>query len=588
MVDESENPRGSGDAHAETPTVHSSPGADTSSLSSSEGDHRNAMASAWWGIGFPPWLWATRIRILFVIDGRITTGYGAEEFGLGQVIDTLRNRWFAWWIRFSVTVKKRDPPESFRFTQDGFDINDFDQVWFFGDWPGIVANPSSVGDEIIQREEFSPLDDAELRIVAQWMERGGGVFAAGDHSLLGASMCSRIPRVRRMRKWTRAQGVPSFSGANRHETLVHAPQGIIDAWEGDRWAQQIIPVYQYAPEAVPIFEHRFPHPLLCGRTGVIDRFPDHMHEGSVIEDEDVRLVDPLGIPGYEGEEFPTITPVFEGAAAFASEAFGFRPRPHVIAHALTTNLDAPTRRFPLIGVYDGDPARIGRVVVDSTWHHWFSMNLVGFKAAVPALYRRIQDYYRNVALWLSTPEQRASMLFAATWGVLVGKQPEAFDKVMGIWDLGKRVVDVIGRTAPQCIVSELVTTFLKGRGSLGLPGASPSQKGPPARLYPPIWMANRAVVGGIALELLDLAHRHINERARGRLTAIDSDAIRRKGLRGVMTGIHELVATLRESSSQIAALCERLQDTVERRGLGHIPVAREPIDGSASNEPDAR
>jgi hypothetical protein len=256
------------------------------------------------------------------------------------------------------------------------------------------------------------------------------VFAAGDHALLGASMCSKIPRVRNMRKWTRAQGVPSFADPDRHETLVHDLQTGELAWEGDRWAQQIWPVYRQDPSD-PTFIHRFPHPLLCGRNGVIDRFPDHMHEGAVIEDDQVRLDEPLGIPGFDGEEFPFVEPVVGGAAALASDTFGVRPRPQVIAHGLTTNLDGSARRFALIGVYDGDPVGIGRVVVESTWHHWFSMNLVGFQEQVPGLYTGMQTYYRNVALWLSTPAQRASMLFAAIWGVLVGKHPGAFDSVMG-------------------------------------------------------------------------------------------------------------------------------------------------------------
>src|SRR4029450_11741345 len=39
-----------------------------------------------WGIGSPPWLWGVRIRILFVIDGRITDSSEPTEFGLGCVI----------------------------------------------------------------------------------------------------------------------------------------------------------------------------------------------------------------------------------------------------------------------------------------------------------------------------------------------------------------------------------------------------------------------------------------------------------------------------------------------------------------------
>ena len=60
------------------------------------------------------------------------------------------------------------------------------------------------------------------------------------------------------------------------------------------------------------------------------------------------------------------------------------------------------KRFPVIGAYDGDDVGIGRVVVDSTWHHWFSYNLHGFREENPSVYEGMQVYYRNVGLWLTT------------------------------------------------------------------------------------------------------------------------------------------------------------------------------------------
>lgn len=521
-----------------------------------------------WGIDWVQWLLAVRIRILFVIDGRITTGDGPQDFGLGPVIRTLRTRWPAWWVRFSVTVVDRDPPESFRFTREAFDIDDFDQVWFFGDWPGTAANSPDVSDDIIQRPEFSPMEDAELRIIAEWMERGGGVFSTGDHSLLGASMCSRIPRVRNMRKWTRAQGVPTFADSNRNQTLVRDPQTGELQWEGDRWAQQIFPVYR---SGGPVVFHQFPHPLLCGRAGPIDRFPDHMHEGSVIEDSDVPLKQPLAIPGYDGVEFPVVEPVLQGVTAFSPEVFGVQPRPQVIAHALTRDLESEARRFAVVGVYDGEAVKVGRVVVDSTWHHWFSMNLIGFQAEVPSIFAGMQDYYRNVGLWLATPQQRAAMLILATWGVLVGKHPGAFDRAMGIWDLGERVVDAIGRTAPQCIVNEFSTTFLPLRESQSPTSAQESAAiggRRPARLKPSVALTNEAIVGGMAFELLELAHQHIRERALGRPTEVDGPEILRRGMQGVRTGIRELVATLNESCARVAKLDDAVRDPF-RQDMGH-------------------
>lgn len=540
-----------------------------------------------WGIGDVPWLWGTRIRILFVIDGRVSEGSGAEEFGLGPVLNTLRNRWFAWWVRFSVQVVRRDPPSSFRFTQDGFDPDTFDQIWFFGDWPGLDANPPTVTDDIIDRPQYSPMGDDELKILAEWMERGGGVFAAGDHSLLGASMCSRIPRVRTMRKWTRAQGVPSFADEDRHETLVHSAQGAL-AQEGDRWPQLIYPVLRF-DTTVPFNLGGIPHPLLCGEHGVIDHFPDHMHEGSVVEDEDVELDRPLGIPGFDGVEYPTaplvIGPTHDiSAAAHGGLAglaggpgpgevagpFGIRPRPHMVAHGLTTNRDAQPKRFGLIAAYDGDAAEVGRVVVDSTWHHWFSMNLVGFRDEAPGFYRGMQNYYRNVALWLATPEQRASMLLAATWGVLVGKQPGAFSQSMRIWELGERVVDVIGRTAPQCIVSELVAAVAVRRSGRE-PGVGAAMADRPI-LMPGASIVNQAIVGGIASGLLDSAHRHIVERALGRDSRLDEDSIRRGGLDGIGAGKRALGELVAQSAAVLAGLADELSDRSGGGLAGEIPV----------------
>jgi len=369
-------------------------------------------------------------------------------------------------------------------------------------------------------------------------DEGGGVFAAGDHSLLGASMCHRIPRVRTMRKWTYAQGVPPFAGADRNETLQHLVNVTALEEESDRYPQRIFPVYRQDPDS-PIIPRLYPHPLLCGHEGVIDRFPDHMHEGSVIEDDEVELNKPLGIPGFSGPEYPTAVPS------------GSRPRPQVIAYGLTTHSSLGPRRFPLISVYDGDPVSIGRVVVDSTWHHWFSMNLVGLRGMAPVFYRGMQDYYRNVALWLSSPAQRASMLFGATWGALVGVHPGAFDAALGMWGLGERVVDVIGQSAPQCILDELVLTLLR----TGAP--SVNQQG--SRLQPPQRMINEIMVGSIAMRLVGLSQHHLVEHARGRSTQLDRDAIREQCRLGAADGIRALSDALAEGEVRFKALREDLQ-----------------------------
>ena len=290
-----------------------------------------------WGVLPGPWLWATHLRILFVLDGRIDTGRTSGCFGLGLVLDTLRDNSFAWWVRFEVDVVRRDdgtqrlcapdsPDENpaslnFRFTNVGFDIDEYDQIWFFGDFPS--NEPNNPDDA-----RYSPLSDSELKVARRWMNRGGGVFGTGDHSNLGASMCSRIPRVRSMRKWTAAQGVPPQHGPERHETTQGAPGTTTTyAEEEDAVPQTIEPVYRPTAMSIAILTY-VPHPLLCARDGVIDKFPDHMHEGEVIIDDAVQLDQPLGIPGYAGAD---IRPPPIPAAASSTAGRCVRPNDAAVA-----------------------------------------------------------------------------------------------------------------------------------------------------------------------------------------------------------------------------------------------------------------
>jgi hypothetical protein len=135
---------------------------------------------------------------------------------------------------------------------------------------------------------------------------------------------------------------------------------------------------------------------------------------------------------------------------------------------------------------------------------------------------------------------------------------------------------MIGRTAPQCIVGELVATLLRPAMSSGMRGPS---KGPRTHIrWPAATLVNEAIVGGIALELVPLAQHHILERAYGRSSAIDPDAIRRNGLNGVATGVRELVASMHEGWSRLAALSGNLSDALKRDAIVAIPISNEAVE----------
>jgi hypothetical protein len=571
--------------------------------------NKHAEMSVRWGVATGPALWPVVLRILFVIDGRIHTGFSPIGFGLGYVLQTLRDNSFAWWVQFHVQVVRRDealppgfttgdthynadgspPITEFKFTDPNFNLDDWDQVWFFADNPG---NPPD-GEPALRFDDpsFFPLSNHELKLLAEWMDRGGGVFAAGDHWNLGASMCSRIPRVRTMRRWTPEQGVPSQEGTDRHETLQPGPVDDDLVREGDTIPQPVEVVYRQWTSSI-LARPLSPHPLLSTTTGVIDKFPDHMHEGDVIADNEVELDRPLDIPDYHRAEYPTV------GAPIRPPLTRSRPVPHVVGYGRTTNPALPSGtgtvasarvaggiidvlpgwRFGLVGAYDGDLVGIGRVVVDSTWHHWFSYNLHGFAAAAQLpqvttrlivdvhsrpspMYGLMQAYYRNVALWLATPWQRQMMLHAALWGI-VFSDPMAFPAApaRSLWAVGKRAVEVASRTISQSMLFDFVGSFFGGRAEeiFGTPyDLNPAD---PYAASVPSDLAVRAIVGGIASSLIRPAFDHLHAKGKSRRLP-DPDAIARYASDGVKQGHRALVDTLQSSAAASKVIIRGLEET---------------------------
>jgi hypothetical protein len=558
-----------------------------------------------WGIAPTPALWPGVLRILFVIDGRISTSLDPGVFGLGYVLQTLRDNSYAWWVQYQVQVVRRNqatlmPPSpdfpdsnytvgntppfeiiNFRFTQGNFNIDDWDQVWLFGDYPANM--PGDIRDRC-----FCPLEDDEVRLLAEWMDRGGGVFAAGDHYNLGASMCSRVPRVRTMRKWTVEQGVPPQYGNARNETLQHS-SGYEDLWERDTIPQPIEVVQK--PRLIDgLFPEWYPHALMDTPNGVITTFPDHMHEGQVIDDDQVQLDNPLNIPGYDKPEYPVATPVnFPGAAARTGPGglYQFRPVPHVVAYGRTTNpiygdgvilaraaqpiTSAVTRTFALVGSYDGDSVGLGRVVVDSTWHHWFSYNLHGFANDGPDIYfQRMQYYYRNIGVWLATPAQRQAMFAAASWGLVVS-DPMAFPAAtsQSLWAAGRRAQGMLAWTVSPAMLLEFVSSFFGG-WSEQVFGLAPDFD-PAAPYFSTVTtgLAVRAVLGGITSSLKQPALDYLMKAGGRRL--LDAGAILRYAGEGVRQGQSALLDALKASAVGTKDVIGRLAEAF--RPAEQVPIA---------------
>lgn len=454
-------------------------------------------------VAHPYFLRPCRVKILMLVDNGIS--YNQFYFGLSEVLDTLRMN-PEWWVNFEVTRAHRqadpNPPvagspadilygthfSGFRFNQSGFNLNDYHQVWFYG-FNSNTTFPTA-------------LAPGELEILFRWMdEKQGGVFATGDHATLGQSLCSQIPRVRGMRKWTLASGVPPFSGPTRHDTLIKGHDfadtaGVDESTrytfddESDdipmrirlRWYwhhhcshHHLHPAHLHRPYIVT----RSPHPVLCGTHGPINILPDHPHEGEVVVPS--VLTDSPTHGAYSAREYPDLdgSPLSPQIIAWARVQDDITDT-NSFKHA------ADSGEFGAIGAYNGHCVNVGRVVTDSTWHHWFDVNLTGrmfFGSDVSggnetgdprklngfndtlageAALARIKNYYRNVAIWLAPPGSQKCMARRGLWGSIF-RYPliEELQAHLPIQVIGHYAIDALGRFAGQCNVKRWWPLFIE-------------------------------------------------------------------------------------------------------------------------------
>ncbi len=373
------------------------------------------------------WPLHNRVNILVVVDTNISTD-PVDDFGVARVIELIRGARVGC-MRFNVDIALRngdpqtvtaspgpyDPTyRGFRFDmQSGgiYVVDKYEQIWCFGFKP---SNSGSANDAEIDTASAFPASNPELTKLAKWMdERKGGLFGTGDHHFLGASMCRRIPRLGTMRRWTNADGVPPQFTPNRIDTLrppspvyePGAPGGPGDlentAHQGDLVVQPI----QWVAWQRAFWPFRFlkrPHPVLCHPIlGPINVMPDHAHEGLCVETANIPAANTFNFDGTGPKpEYPPST------------SGGAQPLPMIIAYGSTLGDPPynfykgpqPTRAsFPMISVYDGHQAAVGRVATDSTWHHWMDVNTNQIRTANTVDWQKISRYYINLAVWLNPP-----------------------------------------------------------------------------------------------------------------------------------------------------------------------------------------
>jgi hypothetical protein len=141
------------------------------------------------------------------------------------------------------------------------------------------------------------------------------------------------------------------------------------------------------------------------------------------------------------------------------------------------------------------------------------------------------------------------------------------------WEVGQRAIDVIGQTAPQCIVREQVL------GALGGGAASLSEVPHELSEAEPCWscipaeLVNRAIVGSIGTALIDLAFEHEEARIRGQRPRLDPDAIRHHAAEGLVAGHQLLLDSLDQAAADAGELREQLASTIQTPQAEEIPVS---------------
>ncbi len=411
------------------------------------------------------------IRVLVITDTEISIS-NTGDFGVGRFVRLLRESSVGC-TRFEVDIAVRSPGgfsenpspavgqarySGFRFDSTGAGggnvIDDYHELFVFGFKPDNFAQ----SDANIDLPASLPATDAELQVLHGWMQNGGGIFATGDHDYLGASMCHRIARVGSMRQWTNADGVPPIDGPTRLDTNQPDTPGelagtdiIPNTAERDATPQPI----RWTPEfsiRLGWRIHKRPHPILCHpEHGVIDVMPDHPHEGRCNE---IAAIDLSAKTRFDDsvDEYPTVG--------------GAQPKPKIIARGDTV-ADPPYDHakgtanhydFPMISVYDGHPIDIGRVVVDSTWHHWFNLNIDGIETSGhPTNWAKISRYYLNVAVWLANKGTYKSRCW---WELLQAHLTypgiEELRADLPLLDKGRIIRDYLVRLWGPCMVTEFV------------------------------------------------------------------------------------------------------------------------------------
>ena len=276
------------------------------------------------------------------------------------------------------------------------------------------------------------ITDDELIAISNFMQNGGGVLATGDHDGLGSLMSGMIPRVRSMRSWFAESDddprIPAAAprnwpggGANRADTLQPDHHG---EFNFDNQSDNIPQPLTFPGGTV--------HPILMGPSGPLTGYPDHMHEGEVITPW--TYTDTLSFVGTHGQgtvtitEYPTVGGYQEQPVIIAQgNVIGGHETPVEGSNCEQENfapalVDTVAKTINILCTYDGHNVGVGRIVTDSSFHHYADLNIIGDPCAASttgdfkqqgfsqsSFLQQMQAFYVNTIIWLDRLEKTCTL-----------------------------------------------------------------------------------------------------------------------------------------------------------------------------------
>lgn len=382
-----------------------------------------------WHINFPWWRAPSEVHILIYAEGGDITFTG----NLSHVTTLLHSRPY-FYVDFKVTTAHRNAQGTgadlgpIRLDDPQLDIvNKFDEIWFFG------------------FNDMPNLQGSELALLDTFMKapKCGGVLVTGDHEDRGKSIAQQITRAGKMRKYP-SPGVTRPDWNNSLEDGPDPNKTFDPDDQSDDVPQTIIPALFRVKSLPGLQQLSRPHPVLCGPEGPIDVLPDHQHEGLVLA--------------------PAVNPSVKDEWPIKN---GHQEQPLLIAKGVTKEPETGTREFDVLSVYNGHTVDVGRIVADSSWHHWFDRNLDGIPESEfyrgfdvspegRAALKKIETFYLNCGVWLAPPARQKEMRLAAWWSILKTDAIVELSPHAPLSDLGEQAISALTRHASICATSEWI------------------------------------------------------------------------------------------------------------------------------------